>query len=245
MPSLPYRTTIATQHIVDTFSGLSIGIEIFVRIITPSGEITAPCQPNLTGQWPAIDKRIAKTVQQLYSRGVFDHFGGFISINIAAETLRDPAAMQALLPLYTQLDESFSGGLTIEVSESACDYDIERHWQALSQSVTSIALDDYGKAGSTPERLNRFDWCICKADHPDVLRKESFSEALANHHLVIVENIESRQDALHCRRQGFDAQQGYWHHRPLVLPPSLMQDTAWTLNHETKKQEEGESNALG
>ncbi|WP_193085847.1 MULTISPECIES: EAL domain-containing protein [Halomonas] len=219
----PHHTTLATQHIMDSLTGMTLGMEVFIRLINQQGHTHGPCPVRLKGQWADIDRHVAQTLLSLTQGGFLDYFSGFVSLNLASETLADKAKMDRLLPVYGQLNDALVGGLVVETSESADEFDIERHWQALGRSARFIALDDYGKARSTPERLTRFDWHICKADTPRVLEDTRYSDPLRDHHFVVVENIETRQEARRCLQEGFEAQQGYWHHKPLALPPLIME----------------------
>ena len=224
------RITLATQHITNARAGITTGIEVFTRLVTHNGAILSPLMPELTGKWPAIDLCVAKMLLKMNEQEVFDLFKGDIYVNIAGETLRNDAAIASLLPIYHNINQRHSGSLVLEISECAADGDIERHWSALAEASGAIALDDYGKEASTPERLARFDWNICKINNPQVLKNTLLTGPLQSHHRIIVENIETRAEMQASCDAGFDVQQGYWHHKPTVMPPSLFY---------------GKSNALG
>lgn len=218
------RVLIASQPIVNGAKSQAIGAEILVRFLLPNGAVVPPNLNALQGNWSKVDIEVARVLHGSLLNGALATLreeGGFISVNVSQETLRDEVAMNELAPLYKGISDCLAGNLVAEISESSEDSDIERRWPLLASVADVIAMDDLGKQKSTVERLHRFDWGLCKLDSPQVVSDACLMMDVLGHCDCIVEGIESVSEMLMCLDQGVIQQQGYYHGRPELIAESL------------------------
>lgn len=150
----------AKQKIFSEMTATAVGVELLARWRLVSGAVVSPAiaQPR---DWGAVDLEIAAQAAQRYLLGDVDD--GLLFLNASESLLSNPKRVVVWLA-HVQFIQSCGGQCVIEITEGVSERTLSRQWPMLQHHGLQLALDDFGTALSTPERLAEFAWNFCKID---------------------------------------------------------------------------------
>jgi len=149
-----------------------------------------------------------------------------LSINMAPETFLNPSMVQYLVKEVQALRINPSQ-VCIEISENTFKYDLNQCTLALSKFKDAgflIALDDFGTNYASLSILDKIDFDVIKIDRQfthkikDEINQEVVKMlvniAKKKKKKIIVEGVETKEQAIMMENLGCHLQQGFYHHRP-------------------------------
>jgi EAL domain-containing protein (putative c-di-GMP-specific phosphodiesterase class I) len=160
----------------------------------------------------------------------------FVSVNLSRRQLRD-SGFEQLFARVTQNSQILAGSLKLEITESAVGSDIELSAMLtrLKSAGAGLAIDDFGTGASTLSRFRTLPFDTIKIDRSFLARHAG--SALGNdstviltsvvgmaHDLgrsVVVEGVESEEDAAWLNSLGCEFGQGYYFSPPLAPAEAL------------------------
>jgi len=160
----------------------------------------------------------------------------FVSVNLSRRQLRD-SGFEQLFGRVTQSSQIMAGSLKLEITESAVGGDIElpAMLARLKSAGAGLAIDDFGTGASTLSRFRTLPFDTIKIDRSFLARHAG--SALGNdsaviltsiagmaHDLgrsVVVEGVESEEDAAWLNSLGCEFGQGYYFSTPLAPAEAL------------------------
>jgi EAL domain-containing protein (putative c-di-GMP-specific phosphodiesterase class I) len=160
----------------------------------------------------------------------------FVSVNLSRRQLRD-SGFEQLFARVTQSSQIMAGSLKLEITESAVGGDIElpAMLARLKSAGAGLAIDDFGTGASTLSRFRTLPFDTIKIDRSFLARHAG--SALGNdsaviltsivgmaHDLgrsVVVEGVESEEDAAWLNSLGCEFGQGYYFSPPLAPAEAL------------------------
>lgn len=219
------------QPIVELVSGSIIGVEALARLRTADGKIVPPGgfleEAKQAGLLPTIGHMVLRDALEL---GATMRRAGVdleLSVNVSAQELLSENFVEGVLEAIE--DSSVEPDhLVVEITESsvinsdAAFGPLER----LRLHGIQIALDDFGTGFSSLAHLRTLPIDRVKVDRSflrDLLHDErtyaitrsliKMCEDLDLH--VVLEGVETREEAVEARRLGGEFAQGYFFHRPM------------------------------
>ncbi len=160
----------------------------------------------------------------------------FVSVNLSRRQLRD-SGFEQLFARVVQSSQILAGTLKLEITESAVGGDIELSAMLarLKSAGAGLAIDDFGTGASTLSRFRTLPFDTIKIDRSFLARHAG--SALGNdsaviltsivgmaHDLgraVVVEGVESEEDAAWLNSLGCEFGQGYYFSPPLAPAEAL------------------------
>lgn len=193
--------------------------ERFIPIAERSGQICA------IGHW--VLEQACRQLQT-WNRSLSPRRPYTMAVNISGAQLADPAALEQIDTLLTQL-ELPREWLHLEVTETTLIAQHERAriaMQQLRQDGISVSIDDFGKGYCSLTYLQAFDFDTLKIDRNFVQdmdvggkgRKLARSLILLARDLkmkIVAEGVENLEQLSQLRSMGCDLAQGYYFSRPL------------------------------
>lgn len=160
----------------------------------------------------------------------------FVSVNLSKRQLRDPG-FEELLAATMKANEVPSGTLVLEVTETATSADIQfaQHLARLRQLGAGLAMDDFGSGVSNLGQFRAWPFDTVKIDKSLLARHTGheaqvdvgrilFSVIALAHDLrrnVVVEGVESAEDATWLAQAGCEFGQGFYFSPPLSAAEAL------------------------
>lgn len=158
----------------------------------------------------------------------------FASVNVSRRQLRDQAFESFLRQLLTDCGVA-PGTLKLEVTESAAAANAQAVLRRIRALGAGLAIDDFGTGQSTLSQLKDIPFDTVKVDksflsrHGGTHRESDSSVVLSSvvtlaHDLkrdVVVEGVESEEDAALLKEIGCEFAQGFYYSPPLSLADAL------------------------
>lgn len=186
-----------------------------------NGQVFGPFQ-NPGVDWAKTDIEMAQQI--LRSIDVCSLFFAVITINVSEATLESDLAFNRWVDVVQAIARRRTLRLIVEITETVSEPVLIRRWPQLSRIGAAIALDDYGDACSTLERLMARNWDYCKFSAKRLAGADGLDAvALCVETGIrgIVEQVEDRTYSILSQELGLSLQQGYYHARPAFLPDHL------------------------
>ncbi len=160
----------------------------------------------------------------------------FVSVNLSRRQLRD-SGFEQLFAQVAQSSQVIAGSLKLEITESAVgsDNELSAMLSRLKSAGAGLAIDDFGTGASTLSRFRTMPFDTIKIDRSFLAR--TAGSALGNdsavilsstvsmaHELgrsVVVEGVESEDDAAWLNSLGCEFGQGFYFSQPLAPAEAL------------------------
>lgn len=209
-----------------------IALETLLRYQSAQGKILPPTFLKYYSRLNMLPQVDFWVLEQAINH-IHDHFSTYhdmtLSINISPPTLMDEKLFTVLDGL---LKRPLPKGWTLEFEITETDQlsnsqDVSQILENLHQRGVQVALDDFGSGYSTLSYLTHLSLDKIKLDRSLVLGMSSqggvaffnrvVSLCQATESRVLVEGIETHEEAEHVRAVGISLAQGYFFHRPLPV----------------------------
>jgi len=223
------KIDVAFQKIVDTVTGRAVAYELLARgIEDDTGRVLTPgAFAGRPGghKWEDIDLCILSTLSlklDQIPRGVG------ISVNVAPETILDERYWARFIEWIDYFAERHDADVIVEISERmhVPESDIAEVISTLHNAGALVALDDYGTACSSEERLMSHQWDICKLDYRPVMRPErdKIAQSVVRYCdrrgiKTVLEGLETQADLLLIDRIAANWNQGFVYGYPFLSQP--------------------------
>ncbi len=227
------------QPIVELVGGSIIGVEALARLRAADGKIVPPSgfleDAKAAGLLPTIGRMVLRDALELGAAMGRSGVDLELSVNVSAQELQSEHFVEGVLEAIE--DSSVDPDhVVLEITESsvinsdAAFGPLER----LRSHGIRIALDDFGTGYSSLAHLRTLPIDRVKVDRSflrDLLHDErtyaitrSLLMMCEDLHLnVVLEGVETREEAVEARRLGGKFAQGYFFHRP--MPSAQLVDT--------------------
>lgn len=192
------------------------------------GQVFGPNQVPIAVDWIKTDLEMATRIR--HNLDACRLFFAEVSLNVSEETLSSDIAFKRWLDVMLSMTSKRTMKVIVEITEGVSDPVLKKRWPALLRLGAAIALDDYGDARSTFDRLTAREWDYCKFSAKRLMRSDGL-DAVRLCSITgirgIVEQVEGYNHSLFSQGLGLTLQQGYYHARPSFL--------SQFLNHPTTK----------
>lgn len=238
------------QPVVSLVTGEVTGFEALIRWEHPEHGLLPPAEflPAIetSGLMRPVGRRILQTVlSTLADLRHGDRRDGssslVMSVNVSGEQLRSPGLASFVLDALARHDLPESA-LVLEITESELlsDYDVAAaELGRLGERGVGIGLDDYGTGWSGLDRLLQLPFTAMKLDHTLTARlggdtrvvpviRSTLDLAASLGLTVVVEGVETTEQATTLRALGCDLAQGWLFGRPVPVEglPSVLDPRA-------------------
>ena len=223
------KIDLAFQKIMDTVTGRPVAYEVLARgIESGTGRVLTPgAFAGAAGtRWEDIDLCI---LSGLSHKRVQIPRGVGISINVAPETIVRERYWRRFIEWIEYLAQAHDADVIVEVSErmNVPESEVATLIDALHNAGALAALDDYGTASSSDERLKAHQWDICKIDYRPVMRpeKDRIAQAVVEYCdrrgiKTVLEGLETAADLQLVDRIAANWNQGFAYGLPFLSKPA-------------------------
>jgi len=223
------------QPQVSAANGGPFGAEALIRWHHPERGLLAPGEfldiAEDTGLIEPIGAWVLETACADIVSGRLGDLPRRVAVNLSAQQLRSPELLGKVRTLRDGLS-ACGGVLELEITESVLIADIVQSQAilgAIAELGVGIAIDDFGTGYSSLSYLKQLPIDTLKVDKsfldqvPEGEKDKRLLRAMIQMarnmgFRVVVEGVETRQQADVCRDYGADAIQGYFFARPVSLP---------------------------
>lgn len=205
----------AVQPIKCTKKGMVVAAEVLARVVNGS-RLLNPAESQLN--WHEIDLGCVKALRDQVNQIKGQYLVLFI--NISAETLECDNRLALWLHEVCELRQESEIAIIVEVVETVPDRLLMEVVSKFEGLGLKLALDDFGTANSTLERLKKFSWLYCKFDAQRIKSladREALSFCRKEGIIPIVEQVETLPLCESALLQGINLQQGFYHYYPQIL----------------------------
>lgn len=181
-------------------------------------QIVGPYQLPTEADWIKTDLDVVKQIRDNLDACAL--FFESLSINVSEATLDNDAAFKRWLEIVCSITRQRKIRLILEITEQVSDRVLKKRWREIATVRAALAVDDYGDANSTIDRLESCSWDFCKFNAKYLARSQGLDALKLCSKLginTIVEQVEKHTYSMVGARLGINLQQGYYHSRPLLL----------------------------
>ncbi|GAB2565947.1 hypothetical protein Aab01nite_46880 [Paractinoplanes abujensis] len=218
------------QPMIELATGVPVGAEALVRWHHPVRGVVAPLDFIPIAEQTGAITDVGLYVLEQACREALNWAGdAYVSVNLAARQMQDPALVPAVLDVLDRTGLS-PGRLILEITESAIvdDRVAIPAIEELRRHGIRFAIDDFGTGYSSLQYLSRLPADTLKVDRSFVAELDNDGKDSAITEAIIrladildlstvAEGIETPEQAAELRRLGCHTGQGFLYARP--LPP--------------------------
>lgn len=214
------------QSITDKTNNI-IAYEVLARLFDATNQRVPLNLEHLSPtDWMDIDLAVAA---QVLSISCTHRLPARLFINVSEATLLNEYVFESWINNIRELSQKCR--ITIEITEQIDDTLLGDRWSAMRNENIRLAVDDFNCEFSTYERLLSYPWDTCKFEvenSTSKLTQKALRYCVHNDIEVVVERIETQQQAIMLLHQNKILSQGFYISKPKDMREvlALIQPTA-------------------
>lgn len=187
------------------------GVEVLCRL-KDGTSLRSPFGVVQDHEWATIDLQILEILCSIVD-DLNDSPTPRIFINVSSASLETTKAFNLWYESILRLAERLKIGLVLEISERIDPLLLRLRWDFLINIPgVQLAIDDFGDANSSLNRLLDYPWSYCKFDARYINRLSHLIAMFVCQSTVIhtiVERVENSSLSSQCKALGLSRQQGF------------------------------------